>query len=142
MPRQEQGNSAAARLSGVSILVVEDEALIAMEIAATLEDEGATVLGPASTVFRGLKYAKAEPLSAAVLDLRLNAESVAPVARILASRGIPFLFYSGQIPSDPILAEWPDVPAIEKPALPGAIIEALERLLEMHRHPDSVTNCG
>jgi DNA-binding response OmpR family regulator len=119
-------------LAGHCILVVEDEALIAMEVAAALGDDGAAVLGPASTVLAALQYAKSGTMSAAVLDVRLGRESIAPVAKMLASRGIPFLFYSGQLATDPVRLYWPDVAAIQKPAPSHRLIEAVARLVGPH----------
>ena len=42
---------------------------------------------------------------AAILDVRLGCETVAPVARELTKKGISFVFYSGQLGADPTLAE-------------------------------------
>jgi DNA-binding NarL/FixJ family response regulator len=92
-------------LTGLRILIVEDEVIIAMEIESNLQDAGAEILGPAHTVADGLALAANDVISAAVLDLRIGRDSVAPIARILTARDIPFLFYSGQSASDPVRAE-------------------------------------
>src|SRR2546421_9257076 len=84
------------RLQGCRVLVVEDEFIIALEIQSDLEDAGATVVGPAFTLRLAMDLAAHADVSAATLDLRLGRDSVRPVARILADRGIPFVFYTGQ----------------------------------------------
>src|SRR5512144_3230685 len=98
---------AARTLSGARVLVVEDEAIIGFELQATFTDAGAQVIGPSLTLTEAFALASHENLSAAVLDIRLGRETIGPVARHLAARGIPFLFYTGQVETDPIQAEWP-----------------------------------
>ncbi len=93
---------AARTLSGARVLVVEDEAFIAFELQATLTDAGAQVIGPSLTLAEAFALASRENLSAAVLDVRLGRDTIGPVARQLAARGIPFLFYTGQVETDPI----------------------------------------
>jgi CheY-like chemotaxis protein len=117
------------RLRGQQILVVEDEPIIAMELQASLEDDGAEVIGPACTLAAALDLATRAQFSAAILDITLGQETVAPVARLLRQRGIPFLFYSGQTKSDPVRREWPDTPALPKPTPPQRIAQAVAALL-------------
>src|SRR5262245_14062832 len=100
--------SASAPLSGARILVVEDDFLIALELAAVLSDAGAEVVGPSHTVEAALQLAEGETLSAAVLDIRIGKTTVAPVARCLSAHDVPFLFYTGQSRTDPLREEWPD----------------------------------
>ncbi len=116
-------------LSGVRVLVVEDEFLIMVELVALLEEAGAEIVGPCSSVQQALTAASHETFSAAVLDMRLGSELVSPVARELAHRGVPFIFYTGQAQSDPVLAEWPDVKVVAKPAASNQIIDAIVRLV-------------
>jgi DNA-binding response OmpR family regulator len=86
-------------LRGRRVLVVEDEALVAMLLEDGLADAGAEVVGPAGSVDEALglveRAARDGGLSAAVLDVRLGAEAVAPVADRLAALGVPFLFATG-----------------------------------------------
>src|SRR5437762_10954305 len=103
-------------LAGRRILVVEDEVIVAIDIQMILEDAGARVVGPAHTLRSALERAEHEEISAAILDLRLGRDSIEPVARTLARRGIPFLFYTGQSRADPLRSEWPSAPLLSKPA--------------------------
>jgi DNA-binding response OmpR family regulator len=101
-----------------------------MEVQAALEEAGVHVVGPAYTLGEALKLASDETITAAVLDLRLGSRSADGVARILSSRGVPFLFYSGQTALDPELAKWPEVATVSKPASGRTLVKALVTLLE------------
>jgi len=114
------------------VLVVEDEFIIALEIQSDLEDAGATVVGPAFTLQVAMDMAAHADVSAATLDLRLGRDSVRPVTRILADRGIPFVFYTGQPANDPVRAEWPRSRAISKPAEAEEIIQAVAEMVKQH----------
>ena len=84
-------------LAGLRLLVVEDEALVAMLIEDALLDLGCEVVGPAGTVRAALRFAAAArgELDGALLDVNLGGEKVYPVADVLAKAGVPFLFVSG-----------------------------------------------
>jgi len=69
-------------------------------------------------------------VAAAILDVRIGRTTIAPVARQLAERGTPFLFYTGQVENDPALAEWSDHVVLSKPARPATIVAAVALLLE------------
>lgn len=73
------------------ILVVEDEAMIALEIEDALLQAGFDVLGPAGSVAHALKLLDDRRPDAAVLDVTLVGEKVTPVAILLQSLGIPFI---------------------------------------------------
>jgi len=78
------------------VLVVEDEALVGMEIGKALEAEGFEVLGPAGTLEEAFELLSGgAPPTAAVLDINLNGQLVYPVADLLRARTIPYLFCTG-----------------------------------------------
>ncbi|MBB4856933.1 PAS domain S-box-containing protein [Novosphingobium chloroacetimidivorans] len=80
---------------GLTILVVEDEPLLAMELMTELEEAGALPLGPASSCAQALEMIREEAPDLALLDGNLNGERIDAVADDLAARGIPFAFVSG-----------------------------------------------
>jgi CheY-like chemotaxis protein len=81
----------AADLTGLSILVVEDEFLLAEALVDGLERCGASVVGPVPTVEKALKaVASADRIDFAVLDINLRGQMVYPVADALKERGVPF----------------------------------------------------
>jgi CheY-like chemotaxis protein len=116
-------------LTGARVLIVEDEAIIAMDIQAILEEDGATVAGCASTLSEALNLAKRLDISAAILDICIGRDSATSIAHILRERGVPFVFYSGQGATDPRRLEWKDVPLLSKPATARQLCEAVARLL-------------
>ena len=87
----------ADSLVGLRLLVVEDEALVAMALEDMLDALGCVVVDVASTLHRGLSIACNETvrLDAAVLDINLGGEQVYPVAERLRTRGVPFVFSTG-----------------------------------------------
>ena len=82
-------------LAGLGVLVVEDEALVALDVAAVLRGAGCAVVGPVGRLDAALKLAQEERLDAAVLDVNLGGPMVFPVAEALRARGVPFIFLTG-----------------------------------------------
>lgn len=109
-------------LNGASILIVEDEYLIAEEVARYFASLGATVLGPVPTVEQARRYT--EQADAAVLDINLAGQAVFPIADRLAERGVPFVFFSGYDRSI-VPGRLRHVASLAKPANFGAIFDAL-----------------
>lgn len=82
-------------LQGRRILVVEDQYLLADDLRRLLEQAGATVIGPAPNLEKGLSLARSETVHAAILDINLDGELVFPVAAALRDRGVPVVFTTG-----------------------------------------------
>ena len=80
--------------SGCNIMVVEDEALIALDLAMTLEEMGAVVHGPFDSVDRAVPAC--DSVDAAILDVDLRGESVLALADRLHARGTPFVFHTAR----------------------------------------------
>jgi DNA-binding response OmpR family regulator len=112
------------------ILVVEDEALIAMETAAVLTAHGFAVLGPVATVAGALELLRREQPDAAVLDVNLRGVAVTPVATELRAMGVPFLlasaYRSDDLPREPVLR---DAVNVGKPIQAAVVVEMLQRLM-------------
>lgn len=77
------------------ILVVEDEALVALGIAKVLTETGFEVVGPARAVTQALDLVKRGGCDAAVLDINLGNETSEPIALGLMERCTPFVTVSG-----------------------------------------------
>ena len=116
-------------LLGRRILVVEDNAILAISLQDILSEAGAEVVGPAVTLDEAEKFAAEEALSAALLDIRLEDDEVWPVARLLATRGIPFVFSTGHFDRASLPREWSDRPILTKPVKPQKIIATLTDLI-------------
>ena len=109
-------------LSGLRLLVVEDEAMVAMMIEDQLTDLGCIVVGVVASVSEGLAAIeeKTSLLDAAVLDINLGDEKVYPVADRLIDRGIPFIFSTGYSLAG-IDAHFARTPTLSKPFGPKAL---------------------
>ncbi|MGH6817236.1 MAG: response regulator [Methylovirgula sp.] len=80
------------------ILVVEDEALIAVMLADMLEELGYDVAASASQISQAKDFLAAEKVDIALLDISLGTEKIDPVADLLAERACPFIFTTGYGP--------------------------------------------
>ena len=77
------------------ILVVEDEAMIAMLVEEMVLDFGSEVVGPAAKMEEALRLASDASLDAAILDVNVGGAVVYPVADLLRARGVPIIFATG-----------------------------------------------
>jgi DNA-binding response OmpR family regulator len=114
-------------LQGIRIALVEDEFMIAEELAEILRDEGAEVLGPFSNLPKALEMAGLERIDVALLDVNLGGSPIYPVAQTLADRGIPFLFMTGYSP-DVLPEEHRSHPIIRKPFQSAELLRVLGSL--------------
>jgi DNA-binding response OmpR family regulator len=114
-------------LAGRSILVVEDEPVIALQLEAQLNAAGARVYS-AGRLRDALYMAEHPALSAAVLDYRLGGDNSTAVCRRLADLGVPFVFYTG-FSDVAAFTSWPDAPVVSKPVEGRVLIDAVVSLL-------------
>lgn len=97
---------------GRKILVVEDEALIAMMLEDLLQEMGYATHGPASSVEDALGMVDAGGIDGAILDLDINGHSSLPVAEKLKAKGVPFAFTTGSMEAPPGMG---GAPLLQKP---------------------------
>ena len=81
-------------LDGCSILVVEDEALAAIDVTSIIEMAGGRVIGPAYSLGQGFNCLRYGRIDCALLDVNLHDELVFTLADALAERGVPIVFLS------------------------------------------------
>jgi CheY-like chemotaxis protein len=115
----------AARTSGRSVFLVEDEVMIRMMVADMLEELGYSVVAEAGEINEALKLAQSAEFDLAILDVNVNGKVISPVADLLAARGRPFIFATGY-GSSGLPAEYRDRPALQKPFQ----IETLARMID------------
>ena len=123
-PRQSANGANGAERHGATnglkvagkprVLLVEDEALVAMMIQECLAEFGYQVVGPICTASEAAAKAKDGPLEAAVLDINLGDGAVYPIADMLAARGVPFIFVTGY-DADSVDARFRKIPILQKP---------------------------
>jgi len=99
----------------LTLMIVEDQALIAMDLEAMLIEQGMTVAGIWASCEQALAALDSgTAIDAAILDYHLGDENTAPVADALEQRGVPFIFAMAQ--GDAILpARFAGKPTIRKP---------------------------
>ena len=119
----------AYSLTGQCILVVEDEPLIAIEMAALFESAGAKVVA-ARSVAEAMRLAEHARPCGAVLDYRLGNDSVPTLCRYLADCHIPFMFYTGYAD---LQGTYPNAVVVQKPANGDALIAAMSDLVAASR---------
>lgn len=110
------------------VLIVEDEALVAMLIEDVLAELGHEVVGVGGRMERALQLAKTAECDLAIVDLNLNGERTYPIAHELRARGVPIVFATGYDAAgvDP---EWRATPMLHKPFEPGALEAAIAQAL-------------
>lgn len=110
------------------ILIVEDDALLAIDMAHLLETAGFVVVGPATSVRAALDLVRGPGCDAGVLDVHLGRETSEPVAVELMARGTPFVTVTGystrQRPPG-----FADAPLLSKPVRSEALITLLRNVL-------------
>ena len=86
----------AKPLTGLHVLVVEDDYLLAEVLASILREEGADIFGPTPSVAGALRIIEESPhIDFAFLDINLQGESAYPVADALTERSIRYVFATG-----------------------------------------------
>lgn len=111
------------------ILLVEDSALVAMQVEQMLHAAGCEVVGPAARIPAALKLARDETVDAAILDIDLHGTPSWDVADALAARGIPFLLATGFSSDEALPERFRQVRRLLKPYSSGDFAEALATLL-------------
>jgi len=111
-----------------SLLLVEDEMLLAMLIEHVLCDSGYRVL-KAARLPTALRLADTERFDAALLDINLAGTPVFPLAEVLRARGIPFLFTSGY-GNHGLPPAYSEHPMLEKPYSMEQLLLAVKTLLD------------
>lgn len=117
-------------LAGKRVLILDDEALIAITLKEAVEALGCEVVGPAGNAEAALDLIKARAPELAILDVNLAGASSAPVAAALRALDIPFVYCTGY--AEPAGQIEPDLQAamLTKPVDPDELAAALQRALE------------
>jgi CheY-like chemotaxis protein len=111
-------------LRGRTVLVVEDECLIALDIVEQLSTAGAEAVVTRS-VEQALGALARLKFAAAIVDHRLSDGDAYEVIRRLEKLQIPFLIHSGYEEVE----AWANAPVVRKPATRGHLIQTVSDLL-------------
>ena len=110
------------------VLLVEDQALVALEFEALLLDLGCEIVGPYGRVEDALAAARIEPLAGAILDVTQAGESSFPVAYCLTDREIPSFFVTG-LSSSALPGALQDVACLAKPIRTRSFLDEVRRFV-------------
>lgn len=121
-------------MSTKRILLVEDEALIAMMVEDMLQELGLVLAAHVSRVDHALMLVNAQSVEdpgyeGAILDVNLDGEKVWPVAERLRAIGVPFFLSSGASDAE-VPAAFADVPSVLKPYTFETVKAALAQMLD------------
>ena len=111
-----------------SILLVEDEPLLAMDVESSLAAAGYRVVGPAATAAEALRLIREENPDLAVLDLNLGKEMSYSVPDLLADRRIPFVILSGHS-RGMVPARHKKRPFLQKPYVVAILLRTIRETL-------------
>ncbi len=114
-----------------SVLLVEDDPYVAMDLSASIEDYHGRVVGPTRTATETLELLRDEAISAAVVNWHLPGHSAAPIAKWLAERHIPFVINASAQLDETDRALHAAVPILNRPVKPRSVIARL--LLEIRK---------
>jgi DNA-binding NtrC family response regulator len=122
-------------LQQVPVLIVEDEPIVAIDLAFAVSDCGGEVVGPVGSVDDAFRALSHSPVGAAILDVELRDRDVTPLAEHLAKAGIPFVFHTANRLPATLIEQWPDLPVLLKPSSISELMESLAR--EMRKRTGS-----
>jgi PAS domain S-box-containing protein len=101
-------------MTGNTVLLVEDESMVAMMVEQVLTELGLCVAGPCGTIGEALRAANEISVDAAILDINLGGQSVYPVVDLLIAKGVPIAFISGY-GTESVDSRYAHIPLMQKP---------------------------
>jgi DNA-binding NtrC family response regulator len=125
------------------ILIVEDESIVALDLAMAVEDHGGRVIGPVATVAEALELIDTQPVAAAILDAILRDRDVTPLALRLVERKVPFIIHTGTGLPLALAMLHPHLPLLRKPqqtmAVLGRLLDEMRGCIHAHHSvPDDM----
>ena len=108
-----------------TVLVVEDEFIIALDLSETVKDLGFDLEGPFEGNEDAIEAIEVDMPDLAILDVFTADDEVYPLADRLVEAGVPIIFHSGRVSPDDITQRYPEAMACAKPCPPSELIEML-----------------
>jgi DNA-binding response OmpR family regulator len=116
-------------LQGARVMIVEDESILAIDLADRLTREGCNVIGPASREARALELIARDSPDAVVLDLNLDGKLPIDLAKTLIARQIPFVIVTGYGKRQLDVPAFLNAPRLQKPVNMPELVQALSGLI-------------
>jgi two-component system, response regulator PdtaR len=113
-----------------TVLVVEDEFIIALDLSETVQDLGYALEGPFADNEHAFDAIDQEMPDCAILDIFVGDGEVYPLADALAEAGVPLIFHSGHVPPHEVRKRYPDALACTKPCPPDQMIDLLHEAVD------------
>lgn len=112
-------------LQDKAILIIEDNLLLALDLASAVEARGGRAIGPAVTVDDAMDYLATEEIAAVVLDCHVADEDIVRVVKCIAERHIPVVLSSITEPPPIVAAVLPGAPMVKVPLQSQIVLERL-----------------
>lgn len=118
-------------LAGTRLLVLDDEPMLAYDLADLLRSHGADICGPCFSLDEAEHVVANdnEPVHCAVLDIQIGKDYVWPIADRLAERDTPFLFISAYCGMNDLPERFRDRHCLTKPVDQAKLQQALAELI-------------
>jgi DNA-binding NarL/FixJ family response regulator len=113
-----------------TVLVAEDEFLIAMDVMDELDMAGFQTIGPFAEISGALDCCRRKLPDCAVLDVRLRDGESYPLADWLAAQQVPVVFHSAHASARELAARYPHARICPKPASTSSLAEAVAQLCD------------
>ncbi|MDO6585074.1 response regulator [Salipiger sp. 1_MG-2023] len=115
-------------LTGASVLILEDEAIISFDLELTAQDMGAARTVCAFSLREAQAAMQAERFDAAILDVNLPDGSSERLALQLAQAGTLVIFHTGHGERETLCSQCPSAGFVAKPSSPQQIADELGRM--------------
>jgi len=122
-------HASTSALAGRTVLVVEDQLVIALDVEAILAAAGAGSVATAATPDEALRLLASAAPEICVLDVNLGGDTSLPVADELVRRAIPFVFATGYNDRAVIPERLSHVPVVRKPYSADGLMAAIDLAL-------------
>lgn len=113
-----------------SVLIVEDEVLVAMDMEAMVGDLGYRIFGTFNSLSEAREAIATDIPDLAVLDMNLSGTSSIPLAQDLVEKGVPIAFASGYNRLENLPETLNEAPRLSKPVSADALGVVLKNLSE------------
>lgn len=114
------------------VLVVVDDAIMALDLQRLLHEAGYRVVGPATTVAEIQRMIQRGDIDCAILDLDVDRRAPLPIADLLAFADVPFVYLTTGV-LGPVPSRHKQRPVVEKPYTRETLLAAIEKAMARRR---------
>lgn len=114
------------------VLVVVDDAILALDLQRLLHEAGYRVIGPATTVAEIQRMIQRGDIDCAILDLDIDRRAPLPIADLLAFADVPFVYLTTGV-LGPVPSRHRHRPVVEKPFSREILLAAVEKAMARPR---------